>query len=274
MRVQINGDSYTILGQVGDGEFCDVFYTQREEPKEMVVLKIPRGTETKSVDLLRREASVVCELANSSVKGSDYFSSFLPPFLTTVKIQRKSETTFANKYLWRTGFQYTFEDVFREYPRGVDERTALWMWKRALSFLGWLHLAGYVHSSCTPQHLLIHPRDHGLVLAGWSRTAKIGSRLVARSPGYEFYYPKDVWDGGSITPSTDIIMSARCVYRVLGGDEKGLPAGVSKGLETLITNVAQGKWSEDAWDLLVQVDTLAKNLYGGNRYHNFTMGGK
>lgn len=270
-NVRVDGDPYVILGMVGDGEFCNVFYAQRDNPREMVALKVPREGTPTFADALRREANLIRELASSSVKGTEYFSTFLPPLLETVKLTSDSWSTTANRYLWRTGFHYTFEDVLRRYPNGVDAKTAIWMWKRALSFLGWLHLAGYVHSSCTPQHLLIHPRDHGLVFAGWSRVARIGTPLVARSPGYEFYYPSDIWGGGKVTPETDIVMSARCIYRVLGGDSSNLPTSVPGELASLVVDVSQGKRIQGAWDLLRVVDNTAKKLYGGNHYHNFTM---
>jgi hypothetical protein len=51
----------------------------------------------------------------------------------------------------------------------------VWMWRRALGLLGLLHEAGWVHSDLAPEHLLIHPQDHGMLFVGWSRAHEAGT---------------------------------------------------------------------------------------------------
>ena len=41
------------------------------------------------------------------------------------------------------------------------------MWRRLLTALGWAHRARLVHGAVFPEHVLIHPELHGLVLVDW-----------------------------------------------------------------------------------------------------------
>ena len=50
---------------------------------------------------------------------------------------------------------------------GVDPRDAAWMWRRLLVALGFAHRAGVLHGAVLPEHVLIHPGEHGLVLVDW-----------------------------------------------------------------------------------------------------------
>src|SRR5439155_6093800 len=78
-------------------------------------------------------------------------------------------------YRWRSGFQWTFDEMLVEHKGGVDPRAAVWMWKRVLDMLGWVHRGGWAHGNIGPSQLLVHPRDHGVALVGWSRAVKEGS---------------------------------------------------------------------------------------------------
>lgn len=69
---------------------------------------------------------------------------------------------------------HALEDVRRAYPNGVDPRASVWIWKRLLELLGWVHRAGYTHGAVIPHHLILHAKDHGVVLAGWSSVVRSG----------------------------------------------------------------------------------------------------
>lgn len=278
--VRINNEPYLLHGKVASGEFCDVYYGSRVDPLEIVTVKLARESTDEAVDALRREGQVIDALMAKSVQGSHYFSRFLPQFVVKSTRHNLVSDGFvgtANVFRWRVGFQYTYEDIGAAYPEGVDGRTAVWLWKRTLDILGWIHEAGYVHGSVTPQHIVVHPRDHGSMLVGWSRTALKNTPLVARSTEYKMYYPQEVWEGGKVTPETDITMSARSLFCVLGGDiDTGtLPPEVHPEFAALVYahagDVPGAKRFTSAWDLLTEVDRVAKVVYGGKKFHPFNM---
>ena len=63
----------------------------------------------------------------------------------------------------------TLADHSARHPEGVDPRHAVWMWRRVLGTLGLIHGQGWAHGQLSPEHLLLHPRDHGVMVLGWSQ---------------------------------------------------------------------------------------------------------
>lgn len=277
-QVTINGDPYNLFGKLASGEFCDVYYGSRQFPYEGVVVKLAREGTENSLEQLRGETHMIHILRDSGSRGSDVFARLLPEVVVSAsKGNVQSDDGFvghANVFRWRPGFLYTFEDVMKAFPDGVDPRSAVWMWKRTLAFLGWMHQQGYVHGSVTPQHVLIHPRDHGAVFVGMSRVTKSGSPLPALSREYEQYYPKDVWEGDAASPMTDLTMLARCMIHLLSGTKKSLPEGMPESLKDILLTYNDGgcmKNMHSTWDLLQLVDAKAQEAYGKSRYVDFRM---
>lgn len=280
--VRIKGEEYDLHGKVASGEFCDVYYGSRVDPLQVVAVKLARENDPESVLALRQEVENISALAASEAQGHAYFTQFLPGIVVPSYPNNVSGPDgyvgTANVFRWRVGFQYTYEDIQKAYPQGVDGRTAIWMWKRMLDVLGFVHESGFVHGSVTPQHILVQPRDHGSVFCGWSRAVRIGEPLRFRSTEYEMYYPQENWEGEKATPDTDIIMPARSLFCVLGGDvSKGtLPDEVHPELANLIYCHASGnrgsnRFHHKAWELLMEVDRVAKIVYGGSKFHPFAM---
>jgi hypothetical protein len=280
-RLGVAGRLYVLLGLLGRGESCDVFLARRDSRlTEMVVIKVLRALSDR--DLLEREWRTLEALSKSDAKGSDYFATLLPqrvghgPVATPDGLARK-----ASVFRWRSGFQHTLEEVFDAHPHGIDPRTAVWMWKRVLELLGWVHKSGWIHGAILPQHVLVHPRDHGVVLAGWSCASRAGTsdRLPATSAAARAFYPEDAWSSGTVSPAIDIAMTARCFIRALGGDPaRGtLPLSVPEPLGVLLATHADPSESadrtDDAWTLLERVGEAGKLVYGEPRHHPFVMPG-
>lgn len=279
--IRVLGDPYTLLGLLDEGEFCNAYYAHRDDPVEMVVVKLAQESDERSLRLLQMEATNIQYLHSQTGHGAEYFHRLLPRLVVRASPDNVSGPNgfkgVANVFGWRSGFTYTYNDIADAYPAGVDARTAVWMLKRTLDQLGWLHRQGLVHGNVTPQHILVHPRDHGTVLCGWSRLTKVGQPIAARSPEYRLYYPLSVWEGGPVSPRTDIIMAVRCLFVILGGNVRDgtLPDGVHEEFANLIHLNAteedlKGQYT-DAWEFLQEVDRVAKIVYGKSKFHPFEM---
>jgi hypothetical protein len=278
--IRVLGDPYTLHGLHAVGEFCNLYYGIRNDPHEVVAVKLSREGTSEDLQALRRECETIGIIRSAKVQGSDYFSAFLPEVVVPASVENVcgpgGYIGTANLFRWRSGFQYTFEDVLRKYPGGVDPKAAVWVWKRSLEFLGWLRRTGYVHGSLTPQHFLIHPRDHGVVFTGWSRATREGTPLLIRSQGYEAFYPKSTWDGGVVDSRVDLTMLSRSVIHLLGGSLKdhSVPSSVPGPLAELLYRYSEENLPEatDAWQVLEEVSQRAKKAYGENQFHNIHLG--
>jgi hypothetical protein len=285
-RVRVAGRTFALLGRLARGEGSDVFLARRDARlTELVVLKVLRVLA--DADLLAGEWRALAALHESTAQGAHFFTTLLPQPVAHGELVPASEPSAAPRptsvFRWRSGFLHTLDDVVREYPAGVEPQTAVWMWKRVLEVLGWVHRSRYVHGAVLPVHWLVHPRDHGVVLVGWSRAVPYAGRatapLPATSAASEAYYPRAVWSGAPSSPATDITMSARCVVRALGGDPaRGtlparVPAPIADVLRAHADDAPSAARTDDAWELMQRVGQAGRAAYGPARYHPFRMPG-
>ncbi len=281
-RVRVGGVGFVLLGRIAQGDGSDVFLGRRDErATEMVVIKVLRSLA--DADLLAREWTAVAAMEKSETQGSEFFAQMLPRPVVNgpLLVQGRDDPPRpASVFRWRSGFIHTLDDVVAKHPDGVDPRTAVWMWKRTLEMLGWVHRGHWTHGAVLPQHLLVHPRDHGIALVGWGTSSRLDrrERMVAVSAGALEYYPEAQRGGAAATRSSDITMSARCVLRALGGDPSHFeaPASAPGPLADLLRAYSDGTTSrrtDDAWELMERVGAAGKQAYGPTKYHPFSMPG-
>jgi serine/threonine protein kinase len=68
-----------------------------------------------------------------------------------------------------------------------------WMWRRLLVALGVAHRAGVVHGAVVPDHVLIEPTEHGLVLTNWCyAAASPGETVPAVVRRYRTWYAPEI----------------------------------------------------------------------------------
>ncbi len=233
-RLWVGGARYCVLGRLAKGEASDVFLARRDaRVTELVVLKI-----SSDAARLGREWAALEALPRSTAEGSAHFARLLPQPVATGTARLGMHGNEGDRPVsvlrWRSGFIHTFDDVFSAYPGGVPPESSIWMWKRMLELLGWVHRSGWSHGAVTPAHLLMHARDHGVVLVGWSRASK--------SPG-----------------AADIAASATVIQRALGSQRA--PAALADLLAQTVKSPPS-----DAWALKETLDRTARDAFGPPKY--------
>jgi hypothetical protein len=276
--VRVGGVTYRPTGRLAHGESSDVFLAERVTPvPERVVIKVLRASG--DADLLAREEHVLSSLQTSRAKGSDRLSNRVAQSVAFGRLEgdgSPGRPVGVLRYI--SGFFQTFVDVRRAYPGGIDPPAAAWIWRRILEGLAWVHASGWAHAALVPPHLLVHPRDHGVLLVGWSCAVKLAARqpppaLVA---AHLDLYPREVREGGAAGIETDLVMAARCVVRLLGGEvETGrVPSRTPAPFAKLLREVATaGRAILDAWALHSAVGEAARESFGAPAYHPFDMPG-
>jgi hypothetical protein len=106
------------------------------------------------------------------------------------------------------------------FAQGIDPRHAVWIWRRMLGVLGYIHAVGWAHGDVRPEHALVHPQDHGVRLIGWASALR---GATARDQ------------------ATDLLRSARVVLALLSGASGtgAIPSQVPEGLARLVNQAAQ-----------------------------------
>ncbi len=153
---------------------------------------------------------------------------------------------------------YSLEEVRAAYPNGIDPRDMAWMWRRILTVLSLVHCRRTAHGAVTPDHLLIEPREHKLLLIGWCGAAYFGTGSILIAQRWRGW---SNWDRGA-APVTDLSSAAKTMlYLVKPEPEPAVKRHLERAAES----------SADAADLLEQFDKLIEALWGARQFRPFAM---
>jgi len=169
----------------------------------------------------------------------------------------------------------------------VDARTAVWMFKRILSLLTWVHHFGLIHGAILPPHVLfypdndgakdIDPRKHSIRLIDWCYSVdfKKRTRLSSWVPAWENYYAPELLDKSSITPASDIYMAATLMGYLINADGSTSNAlNLPSGLRTVLlkcTEPKPAKRYQKAGDVLDDWKSAAKADFGEPKWIEFNI---
>lgn len=230
------------------------------------LVKIPRDPGLN--DLIEREAIALRQLPKD---GDGRFLPYVPRLVESFR--HRDEATGAERRANAIGRLDGFRslaEVRAAYPDGVDPRDVAWMWRRLLVALGFAHRAGVLHGAVLPEHVLIHPGEHGLVLVDWcysvpgchpDRSGRVPAMVTRRAD----WYPPEVAAREPAGPGTDVYLATRCMTHLMAGRAPKALRAFAHGC--LLT--AERRRPQDAWRLLTELDDLLERLYGPRRFRPF-----
>lgn len=258
----------TIRSARGSGPYDSGPHHSR--PLTSGLLKLPRDPACN--DLVEREAVALRQLPKD---GPRRFLPYVPRLIETFRHRDAAtgQRRTANVITVAEGF-FSLAEVRAAYPDGVDPRDAAWMWRRLLVALGFAHRAGVLHGAVLPEHVLIHPGEHGLVLVDWCYSVPgcyaatdPSGRVPAMVTRYADWYPHEVPGRLPASPATDLAMAARCLLYLM---EERAPREMRRFARGCLLP-AQNRRPSDAWRLLREFDEVLERLYGPRRFRPFTM---
>ena len=251
------------------------------EPDEDVADNVPMGTEQQAVfkivqsaadnDLLENEAKILAKLYPASQTDEKYFR-YLPRLIDSFTFKTKGGSKRQVVVMPKFGEYFSMADVLAAHPAGLDFRDVMWMYRRLIIGLGYVHTQNVVHGAVLPAHVLLHPVDHGGRIIGWSYAVADGkSNVKAISKPYKHFYAPEILDKKTPTPATDIYMAAKCAIALLGGDPTtgAMPASVPRPIQNFFTSCIIANPSRrpnDAWELHDDLDEILQKLVGPKSY--------
>jgi serine/threonine protein kinase len=217
------------------------------------VLKVPRSPGDS--DLMETEADALRKLwADGDPRFRPYAPRLIESFMREDDQRRRRRI---NVVEHQRGM-ISLAEINRE----IDPRDAAWMWRRLLTAIGWAHRAGVIHGAILPEHVLIHPEQHGLVLVDWCYS---GHRPAAIVKARQASYPPEVLHDHTAGPATDIYMATVLMTRLIGSR---IPASLRR-FAAGCTYDAPRMRPQDAWVLLGEFDDLIHQLYGPRKFRPF-----
>ncbi|WP_049567585.1 molecular chaperone DnaJ [Nocardiopsis sp. SBT366] len=232
------------------------------------LLKLPRAP--RDNDLLLAEATALRRIRE---RGAERYRAFAPELVESVR-HRDAATGVERRgnVLGRLSGFHSLAEVRRAYPDGIDPRDAAWMWRRLLVALGNAHQSGVVHGAVVPEHVLVHPEAHGLVLVDWCYSVTFGERrtaphVPAMVPHRRETYPPEFVERRPAVPATDVYMATRCVEFVTDGRLPGPLRALARGC----TLPSPKRRPKDAFALLGELDEALERCFGPRRFRPFHM---
>ena len=249
--------TYRVGGVVAAGDIASLHAVDGEA----ALLKLPR--QPGDNDLLEAEATALTRLA---AEGEPKFRAYAPRLLESFTHEDAGRARRTANVITRQRGFVSLADVQTAYPGGLDPRDVAWMWRRLLTGLGWAHRAGLVHGAVLPEHVLIHPAEHGLVLVDWCYAVPAGTPIPALVARHRAAYPPEVTAKRPATAATDIFMATGLMLRLIRNPPEPLRR-FARGCRYDHPRMRP----QDAWHLLGELDELLGDLYGPRRFRAFAM---
>ena len=264
--VAVAGFRLRLLGRLAVGHSSDVFLACRTTRlSERLLLKVLRSAGDEA--LLQNEQRVLARLESSSQRGAAYFASMVPQRAFAGLLEGPGfPRVFAAAFRQPAGFSHTLEQLRQRFPSGIDARHAIWLWRRALELLDWLHRSDVVHGAILPAHVLLDAREHSVGLVGFSCAGPAGTPLSAMDPRKADIYPLGDAPKQALSPAGDLGMLARCVIHALGGHGIRAPDQVPAPLAQLLAEQAAGQSSLAPLDVSRRVSDVARECFGPPKF--------
>ncbi len=199
--VRLHGQRYSLLTRLGTGENAEVYLAERISTlPQRVTLKLAHSATGAGV--LADEAKILEQLQSSAVQGADYFTQRLPQPVRAGLCEEAAGYEREVLILRHPcGYWGSLADVMRHVPAGIDPRHGVWIWRRILEVLAFVHASGWAHGDLAPEHFLVHPRDHGVLIIGWAKArAEVNARSMARDLMQSAWTLRTLLGGGTEVP--------------------------------------------------------------------------
>jgi hypothetical protein len=281
LDVTIAGKRYRVLDRVAIGSICSIYRCHglaADGREAQFIFKIAR--DPCSNDYVANEAAVLDRLHQNDAGGR--FGPFLPAVVASRSFgsppPRQANVLRMHDEI-REPFEelYTLVEVRQQFEGGLPPPDMAWIWRRLLSILGFVHTSNIVHAAVLPEHVLIEPREHKLVLIDWCCATDLSAHGRRRLPlitgGHRAWYSADAATNPG--PWLDIALAARCMVDLVGGDPRHnyfptvLDAALQRYFQRCL-DVTDGS-RPDAWQLLEDFDKLIAALWGKRKFRVFEM---
>lgn len=264
--ITVGGEHWSPVQPLGRGARADVLLADRARaPSERVVLKVLREPSDRAG--LEREQEVLSLLAAPGDPGASHFASLIPR-----PIQRGTITAGTGEgrsVLVLTSaarFSHTVEAARERLGGRVGLPIVVWIWRRTLETLAFLHRNGIVHGAVLPPHLLAHQREHAIRLVGFGNADRSGAPLRSVDPRFEALYSPRSLATRRLDPAGDVEMSARVALWLAGGE--AALAGAPEPLAALLARAASpGATTPDAWALREELGEASRRALGPPSYN-------
>jgi serine/threonine protein kinase len=219
--IRCGGENYLLMQLLGSGDLSEVYLARRTGLLPfLAIMKL--SSAPAAAARYAREAQVLRELQAAQEGAASTYAAHNLPSVVAQGALEGDGARHALVIRYAEGCWGSLAALNARFPKGLDPRHAVWIWRRMLDVLHFIHAQGWSHGDVRPEHALVHPGDHGVRLIGWESAKK----------------------GASAGDQTeDLLRSARVVKILLSGESaSGLAkAAVPAELAELVTRASENQ---------------------------------
>ena len=243
-EVLCGGERFVLMQTLGRGSASEVHLARRLGPLPLLAT-MKLSIHPADADSLKREAQNLRALHEVDGSAGVYAAQRLPEVIACSMLEDGSGRL-ALILRHPNGFWGSLAALGSRFPQGIDPRHAVWIWRRMLDVLHFIHAQGWAHGGISPDHALVHPQDHGVRLIGWAEARRNATPQAK---------------------AADLMRAARVVQVLLSGMSSAdvFPAQVPPVLASLITLSAKDEAfciAQGASGIDSQLVSVAREAFG------------
>ena len=253
MTFSVNGNDYTIYSESVEGDFCQVYYGERNSGGNLENICLKVVNDLADNELMFNEAQILQAIQHKS----------LPIYLDGFQIEDGRRAN----VLRRIEEGCDLYSVREYFPSGLPQEHAVWVMDRLLSVVGYLHVNNAIHGSIEPGNIMITPYNHNGILLDFLLAVPDAHLDGKKYVGINDFSAPEIKAGARPHPSSDMFSLGKSMLFLLGGDinRLELPKGTDSRLARFIQDFLESKpeiRTNDAWKAWHELKELRKKIYG------------
>lgn len=141
------------------------------------------------------------------------------------------------------GEAYTLDNLLKmpKFKHGIVRQNMYWIYRRLLMTLVFSHSKKIIHGAVTPNHVLVFPKEHGLVLLDWSTsTWQDKEHIPVVDPDWKSFYPPETFLKKKTEPNVDLYLATQTMLHC----SLDLPKKIDNILQKCITKEPENRPEE------------------------------
>jgi hypothetical protein len=157
-------------------------------------------------------------------------------------------------------------DIRNAFPDGLVPQHAAWITRRVVAQTCAAQMAGLVHASIVPDHVLVDPLKHEPVHIGWLHSVE-KTRLTMILDRWKDWYPPEIFEKKVPTHQTDIFMAGMTCIWLFSGNTSiiSMPSTIPSGITECIKRCVEkdpSRRPKDGLKVLDDLTTAIRSAWG------------
>lgn len=251
----VAGTSWLVGERIATGDASEVYRAARGRfPTERALIRVARYPADAA--RLERAWTVGRRLQASKSRGAALATRLPEPIAFGEPLAGAWKGKKVLVQRWSHNHERTLEQV-----SGVSPQASVWVLRRILEALSFIHGANLVHGAIVPAHVLVERGEHGARLVGLGSAGESGAEITFFPSKYRHVVPDD-----TLSVAGDLRAAARTIVHVLGGDATSGRVAAAPAyadlLRALVHDGATPQGDTDAWSVRDRVGAVAQAAFG------------